>query len=912
MDAILQRLSQISDAELRTELKAAGQPCGGIAKTTRKFFEKRLAKHLLATTGCGQDATDNGPKPWDGEKRDKLETTDGMDQQQVNVESKTKDVKKEADVKKSCSSDGLFYVVQLSTEDMDTMDVPDAPTFKVPLCGARVYENRKEAFDMMKKNKGARFKVFKSQQEAETFVNSHQDLSTPKRTEPVSRTGATNVQVVSESANCFQSPKNQQLVGLRKAIEANDQEQYTKIIWNNPRYLISSGDTPTIMKEGPRYNALHVTALGNLASMCRLIIETLEDPQFFALLYSPLQEGPRYNALHVTALGNLASMCRLIIETLEDPQFFALMYPEDSPETRQKRQQVLLDLYLNMPDKGNCETPLHFASKFGNADVVEVLVDNVMCDKTVKNKYGQTAKQIACSRSGDNSTKKRIIHLLEDNYYVPLLRSEDNSTQPVIGELWSPDKAGMQQVNSGIRAREESPVDANICTKAYAGPMSPSEAETFHKHLRTPPSAESKRAAAIRRADSDKGLERVARELARSMHVPWAEYWDFLDAYVDLSSSEGLIQLEEYLQGRQHSQKKVISKTGGDQTNPANDNKPSTPTDDIVSNLMASFENLNIASNSETVSHDIPNRTDTSDVMATSGAMGTSDSKSTSDVMATSDSMEEQEQMTRNANSVPMATDISNFTDRTKSSPLSADEANINNLEASTIPQLGSNLQEQKHDNFENNQSGQLGAIAAADRCDDSETKQVSCPKDDLCDEDEKMDVGNQQEKGGNGDDGRGLMETPKSNVRNHLFGRECDNSEPVYLVGNEPTKLDLDVLRAVSYADNLDDYPCIQQWRQQVEQVPEDRRKRWPTPAKSPCVSATPANSPRNISSTQRLLRYNSPIHTASAARVLLGSPHLLHRSRHLSDPGLARRRVYATSPRGPQQDMPRLILFP
>ena len=37
------------------------------------------------------------------------------------------------------------------------------------------------------------------------------------------------------------------------------------------------------------------------------------------------------------------------------------------------------------------------------------------------------------------------------------------------------------------------------------------QAETFHKHLRTPPSAESKRAAAIRRADGDKGLERVAR-----------------------------------------------------------------------------------------------------------------------------------------------------------------------------------------------------------------------------------------------------------------------------------------------------------------------------------------------------------------------------------------------------------------
>ena len=38
------------------------------------------------------------------------------------------------------------------------------------------------------------------------------------------------------------------------------------------------------------------------------------------------------------------------------------------------------------------------------------------------------------------------------------------------------------------------------------------------------------------------------------MHVPWSEYWDFLDAYVDLASSEGLEKLEKYLQERQPAQ----------------------------------------------------------------------------------------------------------------------------------------------------------------------------------------------------------------------------------------------------------------------------------------------------------------------------------------------------------------------
>lgn len=42
-------------------------------------------------------------------------------------------------------------------------------------------------------------------------------------------------------------------------------------------------------------------------------------------------------------------------------------------------------------------------------------------------------------------------------------------------------------------------------------------------------------------------VNNIYRDLAHGMGAPWAEYWDFLDSFVDLSSTEGLRKLEEYL-----------------------------------------------------------------------------------------------------------------------------------------------------------------------------------------------------------------------------------------------------------------------------------------------------------------------------------------------------------------------------
>lgn len=45
------------------------------------------------------------------------------------------------------------------------------------------------------------------------------------------------------------------------------------------------------------------------------------------------------------------------------------------------------------------------------------------------------------------------------------------------------------------------------------------------------------------------------RDLARELGHPWAEYWDFLDSFTDLSSADGLRKLEEYLNKKDFSQR---------------------------------------------------------------------------------------------------------------------------------------------------------------------------------------------------------------------------------------------------------------------------------------------------------------------------------------------------------------------
>ncbi|XP_039295061.1 uncharacterized protein LOC111057302 isoform X2 [Nilaparvata lugens] len=362
----------------------------------------------------------------------------------------------------------------------------------------KIFHDKLEALTLVKSDKRARFKVCSTLAEAMTFskdgggggghgVTSQQQSSS-----------------LSVEKSAFSGPKSTDLVRMRKAIEAGDLETVRKTVWDNPRYLVSSGDTPSILQEGSRYNALHVCARTQQAAICAFILQTVGSVEFVRLLYG-------------SSTSNHTS---------------------DADE----RCRVLVDLYLNTPDKGHNETPLHFAAKHGAAEVVEVLVAHAQCDKTRVNKYGQTASEIICTRSNDKSEglSRRIRALLDEHYFVPVLRSSDPTVEPSIGQPFSP--SSPLNLSGDIM----SPVKE---IQGLAGPMPLDVAKAFRKNWKTPPRDPQ---SPLRKVIQDpmKGLENIGRRLAQDCNIPWKEYWPFLDMFADFHSQEGLNLLENYLADR--------------------------------------------------------------------------------------------------------------------------------------------------------------------------------------------------------------------------------------------------------------------------------------------------------------------------------------------------------------------------
>uniref|UniRef100_A0A8C7USZ0 LEM domain-containing protein n=1 Tax=Oncorhynchus mykiss TaxID=8022 RepID=A0A8C7USZ0_ONCMY len=524
MEEVMSRLQTLNPDQLRQEIIGAGLKCGPLTTTTRAIFERKLARTLLEKQGGDGGVTGEGSTSNAESNRPLTDTVEA---------DHTLELKSPAE----------------ECKETEELDEPEFPLVYYGVCPhweesvvtddkVHVYVDRKKALRAMMTMKESRFKSFSTREEAEKFskgINEHCPLNgsftsfvsckiSKKKVDrhayndtlvlPGSPTASGTLPVNLERANEFRSPRTQDLTAkLRKAVEKGDKEAFSKLVWANPRYLIGSGDNPTIV-----------------------------------------HEGCHYNVLHVAAKENQSGMVQLLLDTLESPDFMRLMYPDDQEAMLHQRIRYLVDLYLNTPDKASNETPLHFACKFGCPDVVNVLCSHPATDKHRQNKYNQKPSTVICERKNKTSDiKKKIKEYLEERCYVPLLRDTDNSFQPVIGLPWSPSplEVDFHSLGSGVAG---SPIDPVMTVRAYVGPLSPSKADEFHRLWRTPPRDRAEYFHRILKSDPDRGAERVGREIAHGMGHPWAEYWDFLQSFTDLSTEEGWKRLEEYLDRKDRSE----------------------------------------------------------------------------------------------------------------------------------------------------------------------------------------------------------------------------------------------------------------------------------------------------------------------------------------------------------------------
>ncbi|XP_018117704.1 ankyrin repeat and LEM domain-containing protein 2 isoform X2 [Xenopus laevis] len=826
MDNILSQLKFLNPDQLRDEILKAGLKCGPVTSTTRFIFEKKLARVLLEQQGVGLEETstlcDANASVSDGNAgADNKQHTPCIQQ-------------------KNCLEEGDFgYSVGLNPPSEETTlaekcykevngrsigecqtftPTPKDPSLFYAVCPVyeetlnkndkvHIYADKKEALQVVKMLKGSRFKAFVSREDAEKFARGICDycpspskssvaLSPVKLSPALLRDGINSSEtenINKERANNFKSPRTQDLTAkLRKAVEKGDLATFSDLIWANPRYLIGSGDNPTVV-----------------------------------------QEGCRYNVMHVAAKENQAGICQLLLDTLENPEFMRLMYPDDDDLMLHKRIRYIVDLYLNTPDKMVFDTPLHFACKFGNADVVSVLCSHPDILKNPRNKYEQTPEEVVCERSKNKSAelKNKMKEYLKGNFYVPLLRAEDNSSFPVIGATWSPEQPDLFQTRF-----PGSPKDPVLAVRAFAGPMSPSKAEDFRRVWKTPPRERAEFYHKIRKTDPERGAERVGRVLAHELDVPWVEYWDFLGCFVDLSSQEGLRKLEEYLSKRETSERAQLD------TDYDICNKYKTPSgkrkkmcnsisvgaflddeDDMSLEELKNRQNAALKhsySHSDTITDCIM---DTSAVPSSEQQNGTkpgfcsplsndpyvpgeSRHKGLTEGMLSpvSNLMAEFEKL-----AVSEKSELDNKTWNIKSSPSKGE-----NVVLASQSQMAKETEHNFHAGSSTNTDGSVLSQVEQLMPELSLQDKLSPPRN---------HIGLSPPRASSESSIHLGMKTPPRN--------QCNRS--IFMLGDEPSKLDSHVLSAVENVEiDGHQYPSVSKWKQAVLSYPNTSRQSWPSPA--------------------------------------------------------------------------------
>ncbi|CAI4232016.1 unnamed protein product [Auanema sp. JU1783] len=356
------------------------------------------------------------------------------------------------------------------------------------------------------KSNGARFKRFPSTQEALSFLASGDACPSPFVTST-----ADDKKPVGEPKIAFPSLSAPQKTALKKHVEKDEIEQFCDKIDSNPRYIINTdGDTAAIIMEGFRYNILHLAAKSGKVLAIDELFKRLNSVDYYLKCYGT---------------------------SLEDVAF---------------RKQNILNAYLNTPDKGSCDTPLHMAAKFGHPEVIKVLLSQPLLDKTLRNKEDKLASDVICDRYNgeDKTTKKQEIALLLNGWFVALYRNSLDATNTRVDSIDHFPKLTIIVNNATISS---SPDKAKYQLAACAGPfLSQPEADMFYKEWTT----SKKEIKEIKLTDSEKGYERVGRQLAKEKGIIWNESWFFIDnRLLNLEDDSSLDVLESFFKSRRSGSK---------------------------------------------------------------------------------------------------------------------------------------------------------------------------------------------------------------------------------------------------------------------------------------------------------------------------------------------------------------------
>uniref|UniRef100_A0A914N8H8 ANK_REP_REGION domain-containing protein n=1 Tax=Meloidogyne incognita TaxID=6306 RepID=A0A914N8H8_MELIC len=188
------------------------------------------------------------------------------------------------------------------------------------------------------KRKGTRFKRCQDENDFDSFYN--EQLSASTCTEDNNSSSSSIEQDLP-----YKEIPARRLTDFRVAIEKGDHVKFDELLSESPRFLVNtSNDLPTIIQIGNRYNALHVACRASNLVAVQKILTFICDK---------------------TWLTNAYSTDTCVIE----------------------RSANLLDAMLNTPDKLQNYTPLHYACKMANFEIVDALLNFRVCKREPINKF---------------------------------------------------------------------------------------------------------------------------------------------------------------------------------------------------------------------------------------------------------------------------------------------------------------------------------------------------------------------------------------------------------------------------------------------------------------------------------------------------------------------------------------------